>query len=49
MSIDLDFRNPELSNHFNILEPIIKEYERYITYEKNSKEGFKKDKFSDGN
>ena len=43
--ITLDFRNPELSNHFNILEPIIKEYERYITYEKNSKKGFKKDKY----
>ena len=43
--ITLDFRNPELSNHFNILEPIIKEYERYITYENNSKKGFKKDKY----
>ena len=31
--ITLDFRNPELSNHFNILEPIIKEYEKYILYE----------------
>ena len=28
----LDFRHPELSNHFNILEPIIKEYEKYIEY-----------------
>ena len=30
----LDFRHPELSNHFNILEHIIKEYEKYIEYEK---------------
>lgn len=32
----LDFRHPEMSNHFNILEPIIKEYEKYIDYEKKS-------------
>ena len=31
--ITLDFRNPELSNHFNILEPIINEYEKYMLYE----------------
>lgn len=36
--ISLDFRHPELSNHFNILESIIKEYEKYIENEKNSKE-----------
>ena len=35
--ITIDFRNPELSNKFNILEPIIKEYEDYINYEKLSK------------
>ena len=35
--ITLDFRNPQLSNHLNILEPIIKEYENYIEYEKLSK------------
>ena len=32
--LTLDFRHPEMSNHFNILEPIIKEYEKYIDYEK---------------
>jgi len=32
--LSLDFRHPELSNHFNILEPIIKEFEKYIDYEK---------------
>ena len=25
--LTLDFRNPSLSNHLNILEPIIREYE----------------------
>lgn len=34
--LTIDFRNPELSNKINILEPIIKEYENYITYEKLS-------------
>ena len=34
--LTLDFRHPEKSNHFNILEPIIKEYEKYIEYEKKS-------------
>lgn len=34
--LTLDFRHPEMSNHFNILEPIIKEYEKYIEYEKKS-------------
>lgn len=34
--LTLDFRHPEKSNHFNILEPIINEYERYIEYEKKS-------------
>ena len=28
----IDFRHPELSNHINILEPIICEYENYIKY-----------------
>ena len=31
--LTIDFRNPKLSNHINILEPIICEYERYIKYE----------------
>lgn len=30
--ITIDFRNPQKSSHFNILEPIIKEYENYIRY-----------------
>lgn len=34
----IDFRNPELSNHINILEPIILEYESYIKYKKLSVE-----------
>ncbi|MEG1597772.1 MAG: type IV secretory system conjugative DNA transfer family protein, partial [Bacilli bacterium] len=36
--LTIDFRNPELSNKFNILEPIIIEYEKYIEYERLSKE-----------
>jgi len=28
----IDFRNPELSNKINLLEPIIQEYEKYIMY-----------------
>ena len=32
--LTIDFRYPELSNHINILEPIITEYENYIKYEK---------------
>lgn len=40
--ITLDFRHPELSNRFNILEPVIKEYEKYINYEKLSKEDINK-------
>lgn len=32
--ITIDFRNPEKSNKLNILEPIIKEYEEYIYYDK---------------
>ena len=39
----LDFRHPELSNHFNILEPIIKEYEKYIEYNKLSNESKKEE------
>lgn len=31
--LTIDFRHPELSNHINILEPVIKEYENYIRYE----------------
>lgn len=31
--LTIDFRNPELSNKFNLLEPIIKEYESYIDEE----------------
>lgn len=31
--LTIDFRHPELSNHINILEPIICEYEKYIEYE----------------
>ena len=34
--LTIDFRNPDLSNKINILEPIIKEYEKYIEYEKLS-------------
>ena len=34
--LTIDFRNPELSNKINILEPIICEYENYIEYEKLS-------------
>lgn len=32
--LTIDFRHPELSNHINILEPVICEYEKYIKYEK---------------
>ena len=32
--ITIDFRNPELSNKINLLEPIIKEYDNYIKYDK---------------
>ena len=32
--LTIDFRNPEMSNKINILEPIIREYELYIDYEK---------------
>ncbi len=32
--LTIDFRHPELSNHINILEPIICEYEKHIEYEK---------------
>lgn len=34
--LTIDFRNPELSNKINILDPIIKEYEEYIKYENKS-------------
>lgn len=36
--ISIDFRNPELSNHINILEPVINEFENYIKYEQLSLE-----------
>ena len=29
----IDFRNPQLSNKINLLEPIIREYEKYIEYD----------------
>ena len=32
--ITIDFHNPEKSNKLNILEPIIKEYEEYMYYDK---------------
>ena len=32
--LTLDFRNPSLSNHLNILEPIIREYEQFSKNEK---------------
>jgi len=35
--LTIDFRHPELSNHINILEPIIREYEEYIKYDTLSK------------
>lgn len=34
--LTLDFRNPSLSNHLNILEPIIREYELFIENDKLS-------------
>lgn len=36
--LTLDFRNPSLSNHLNILEPIIREYELYFENERLSNE-----------
>lgn len=36
--LTIDFRHPKLSNHINILEPIIREYENYINYEKLANE-----------
>ena len=42
--LTIDFRHPELSNKFNILEPIIKEYEKYIEYEKKTKKETDKNK-----
>jgi type IV secretion system protein VirD4 len=48
--LTIDFRHPELSNKFNILEPIIKEYENYIKYEKlSNKEKNKKKKLEYNN
>ncbi len=34
--LTLDFRQPEYSNHVNLLEPIIREYELYDKYKKKS-------------
>ncbi len=34
--LTLDFRNPSLSNHLNILEPIIREYELFTENDKLS-------------
>ena len=42
--LTIDFRHPELSNKFNVLEPIIKEYEKYIEYEKKTKKETDKNK-----
>ena len=42
--LTIDFRNPELSNKINILEPIIKEYEQYIEYENKAKEELNENK-----
>lgn len=36
--LTLDFRNPSLSNHLNILEPIIREYELFTENDKLCKE-----------
>ena len=41
--ITIDFRNPEKSNKFNILDPIISEYEKYIEYEELSNKEIKED------
>lgn len=35
--LTIDFRHPELSNHINILEPIICEYEKYIDFDNKSR------------
>lgn len=43
--LTIDFRNLELSNHINILKPIIKEYKHYIKYENQEQEWVKKGKF----
>ena len=47
--LTIDFRNPELSNKFNILEPIIKEYEKYIEYEELSNKTKNKQKKTEYN
>jgi len=47
--LTIDFRNPEFSNKINILDPVLKEYEDYISCEKFSNryniyiDGYKKD------
>ena len=45
--ITIDFRNPELSNKFNILEPIICEFENYMNYEREALKCSDYDKKSD--
>ena len=35
--LTIDFRHPELSNHINILEPIICEYEKHIDFDNKSR------------
>lgn len=35
--LTIDFRQPELSNKINILQPIINEYEKYIDYDRKYK------------
>lgn len=47
--LTLDFRNPEYSNHINLLEPIIREYELYDKYKKLSNNEVDKNKKLDYN
>lgn len=42
--LTLDFRNPVYSNHINLLEPIINEYELYDKYKKLSEDTLEMDK-----
>jgi len=42
--LTIDFREPNLSNKINILEPIIRQYEMYMKYEKLSLEANDEDK-----
>lgn len=36
--ITIDFRNPQKSSHFNILQPVIDEWQKYIDYDKIANE-----------